>query len=474
MITRIDSRRAPLVVAAAMLLATARSEGAGLYFSERGVRPMGRAGAYVAGADDLGALWYNPAGLADAGGTVMLDLGWLNFRNTYERELRVTTPEGAWITSKSPTVEGSAPVLPIPTVAGSMYLDKAKRWTLTGGSFGPYVALASYKDLANGEPSPARYTLGSFMGSALAISGAWVSYKPNDQWRFGLGTFALLGWFQTTITFTTSLQDRLVGAPEQPEFDADSQIRVGPMFAPALSAGVIYEPTPVVRFGLSGQSEMAIDSDASLKVRLPSSQLFHAASIQGDQARVRFKLPPIARAGIEVRPRKDLRVELAYVREFWSVHDEMIAVPKGIRIEGIDGAPSTLYLPEIRVPRNFRDASSVRFGAEYATTFGPYPLQLRGGVMWEESAIPPEYLSLSSLDFEKIVASVGASIAVDDKWRFDLCITKSFAETVHVDPATAKIPRINPITGNAQLEPINGGTYTANAELFGAGVVYKY
>jgi long-chain fatty acid transport protein len=457
-----------------LALMASRTEAAGLYFSERGVRPMGRGGAFVAGADDLGALWYNPAGLADAGGTLMLDLGWLNFRNTYTRELRVATPEGALLTSRSPTVEGAAPVLPIPTVAGSLFLDKARRWTLTGGSFGPYVALASYKDLPNGEPSPARYTLGSFMGSALAISGAWLSYKPNDQWRFGVGTFALLGWFQTTITFTTSLQDRLLGAPEQPEFDANSQIRVGPMFAPALSAGVIYEPAKWIRFGLSGQSTMSIDSDAELKVRLPSSQLFRNASIQGDKARVTFRLPPIARVGVEVRPRSDLRVELALVREFWSVHDEMIAVPQSIRIEGIDGAPSSLALPEIRVPRNFRDASSVRVGGEYQTKFGPYPLTLRGGVMWEESAIPPEYLSLSSLDFEKVVASVGASIAVDEKWRFDLCVTKSFAESVYVDPSTAKIPRINPITGNAQLEAINGGTYTANAELFGAGVVYTY
>ena len=455
-------------------IAPATTHAAGLYFSERGVRPMGRAGAFVAGADDLGALWYNPAGLADTGGTMMLDLGWLDFRNTYTRELQVATPEGALLTSKSPTVEGSAPFLPIPTVAGALYLDKAKKWTLAGGSFGPYVALASYKPLESGEPSPARYTLGSFMGSALAISGAWVSYKPNDQWRFGAGAMALIGWFQTTITFTTSLQDRLVGAPEQPEYDADSQIRVGPMLAPALSAGVIYEPKPWVRFGLSGQTTMTVNSDATIKVRMPSSQLFHAAQITGEKANVRFKMPPIARAGIEVRPRKDLRVELAYVREFWSVHDEMIAIPENIRIEGIDGAPRSLSLPQINVPRNFRDASSVRFGGEYATTFGPYPLQLRGGVMWEESAIPPEYLSLSSLDFEKIVLSAGASIEVNDKWRFDLCVTKSFAETVHVDPASAKIPRINPITGNAQLEPINGGTYTATAELFGAGVIYKY
>ncbi len=40
---------------------------AGLYFSERGVRPLARGGAFTAGADDLGAIWYNPAGVYDAG-----------------------------------------------------------------------------------------------------------------------------------------------------------------------------------------------------------------------------------------------------------------------------------------------------------------------------------------------------------------------------------------------------------------------
>ncbi|MGE3672490.1 MAG: hypothetical protein AB7K71_22655, partial [Polyangiaceae bacterium] len=48
-----------------VLCGTARAEAAGLYFSDRGVRPMGRAGAFIAGADDAGAIWYNPAGLAD-------------------------------------------------------------------------------------------------------------------------------------------------------------------------------------------------------------------------------------------------------------------------------------------------------------------------------------------------------------------------------------------------------------------------
>ena len=54
----------------------------GLYFTDRGVRPMGRAGAFVAGADDLGAIWYNPAGIADAGTSILFDASWLQFSST--------------------------------------------------------------------------------------------------------------------------------------------------------------------------------------------------------------------------------------------------------------------------------------------------------------------------------------------------------------------------------------------------------
>ena len=60
-------------------LATAADAGAaGLYFSDRGVRPLGRGGAFVAGADDLGAIWYNPAGIVDAPSSFLLDASWLN------------------------------------------------------------------------------------------------------------------------------------------------------------------------------------------------------------------------------------------------------------------------------------------------------------------------------------------------------------------------------------------------------------
>ena len=76
----------------AVSLGTSAASAAGLYFSDRGVRPVGRAGAFVAGADDLGAIWYNPAGLAFAGNSVLVDASWLRFRSTFQRRSLVRDP----------------------------------------------------------------------------------------------------------------------------------------------------------------------------------------------------------------------------------------------------------------------------------------------------------------------------------------------------------------------------------------------
>src|SRR5271154_1911024 len=90
---------------------------AGLYVTDRGVRPLGRGGAFVAGADDLGAVWYNPAGLADAGTSFLLDASYLHFASTYTAQAQVANTSGAKYSDSSPSTSGSNLFLPVPTVA---------------------------------------------------------------------------------------------------------------------------------------------------------------------------------------------------------------------------------------------------------------------------------------------------------------------------------------------------------------------
>jgi long-chain fatty acid transport protein len=473
-------RRRSLTVAALAvgICAASRADASGLYFTDRGVRPMGRAGAFVAGADDLGGIWYNPAGIADAGSAFLFDASWLQFSIDYTRTLRVLSAGNFYTYPSSPTVHGSSPVLPLPTIAGSYALDKEGQFTIAAGVIAPYIALASYPQTVQGptgaQPSPARYALSGFDGSLLALPGAWIAYKPVEELRFGLGMMALVGWFQADVTFSACPQNRLLCAPEQPEYDAAARMRVGPIFAPSLMGGVTWVPAKVVRIGASGQLPMVVNSDASFQVRMPTATEFDGAHEDGDRAHVRFVLPGVMRAGVEVRPAEGLRIETAWEHEFWSAHRSIDAAPEGITIDGVTGLPPKLAVPPITIPRGFQDSDSFRLGGEYHFPVGDYHLDVRAGVSYETSAVPPPYLSLSSLDFEKWILSFGGSIYIGPHWRFDGVLAHVFAKSVYVSPDDAQIPRINPLPGGSKLEPVNGGYYAASANIIGVGLNYKF
>jgi len=95
------------------------------------VRPLARGGAFIAGADDLGSIAYNPAGFFDSGAQVLVDASWLHFTSDYTRRSLVRQvdpntgePTGTEFLQTYPEVHGTSPILPIPTLAGSFRLPR--------------------------------------------------------------------------------------------------------------------------------------------------------------------------------------------------------------------------------------------------------------------------------------------------------------------------------------------------------------
>ncbi len=452
----------------------------GLYFSDRGVRPLGRGGAFVAGADDLHAVWYNPAGLADAGSSILLDGSWLNFSSEFKRQTRVVDASGTVRTYDYPTVKGSTPFLPIPTIAGSYNFGDKKQYTIAGAILAPYVPIATYPETVDGQPAPSRYSLLSMDGSALVQLGGYFAWKPVEQFRIGVGLDMLVGKFATTVVFNANPADRLLGAPEDPAYDAAAQMSVGPIFAPSAGMGAIWEPEEHIRVGLSGHLPYWISAPATLKVRLPTAAPFDRAKQEGDSATVNFRLPGTIRAGVEFRQKlgneKKIRVEVAYIREFWSLHDSIDVTPKGINLVDVTGFPSPFGVAPISLPRNFTDSNSVRLGGEF--TFRgllDYKMDLRGGISYESTAVPREWVSPLTVDTNKVQIGGGAGLYVGQRWRLDAAFSYIFAPQINVDPAEAAVPRVNPVKGNPTAgESINGGTYTVRALTLGAGLNYKF
>ncbi len=484
--TRAPATKAVRAAAVAGLVAmgvsslTPEAHAAGLYFSDRGVRPLGRGGAFVAGADDLGSIWYNPAGLADAGTSILFDASWLHFGSDFSRVSNATDANGTVRTYAFPSVRGTTPVLPIPTIGVSYNVPSARELTFAFGAFAPYTAVASYPvTLGDGTPSPSRYSLVSLDGSTLVVTGLWAAYKPIEQIRIGAGVEALVGTFDSTVVFSACPPQSLVCAQEDPNYDAYSQLKVGPIFAPSGNMGATFVPDPHLRIGISGQLPFHIDAPATVTVKLPNAVEFDHASQQGNQARVKFELPAVFRAGVEGRMRAgpgDLRVELAYVREFWTTQHSIDIVPTNITLLNVRSFPSPFAVSPISIPRNFDNSNSIRLGGEYAFVVDGYKLDARVGLAYETSAVPPAYESPLTVDMNKVTLGLGGSVHLGEHWRFDAVYAHVFASTVVVDPATAAIPKVNPVQGNPTptAETINGGTYTASADVIGVGLNYRF
>jgi len=466
----------------AVLIAAHEASAAGLFFSDRGVRPLARGGAFVAGADDIGSIWYNPAGLSYAGTSLMADFSWLNFSSTYQRQSQVLDSNGVAHVYDFPKVTGTTPFLPIPTIGGSYNWGDRKEFTLAAGILAPYTAIATYPLNVNGAGAPSRYSLVSLDGSLLVVGGVFFAYKPIEELRFGIGVQALAGNFNSTVVFSANPADRLIGAPEDPQYDSLSQLKVGPIFSPSANLGVTGEPDKHFRLGLSGQLPFWINAPAKVSVRLPTAAPFDNASQQGDEATVKFTMPAILRAGVEYRTKLGdddfLRVEAAFVHEFWSMHDSIDVLPDNMSLVNVTGFPSPFKVAPLSIQRNFQDSNSFRLGGEYTTKklIPNYPIDLRAGFNYETSAVPKEYLSPLTVDMNKATIALGGGIHVADHWRLDATFALVLASDVTVAPGEARVQRVNPVAGNAVSNPeyINGGTYSASAAIFGVGANYKF
>lgn len=466
-----------VAVATAGLTASNEAFASGLYFSDRGVRPLGRGGAFVAGADDIGATWYNPAGLADAGTSLMADFSWLHFSAEFTRQTNVVDAGGVVHTYSFPTVDGTSPVLPIPTLGVSYNFGKKKEFTGAFSLIAPYSAITSFPATLNGQPSPSRYSLISLDGSLLIIPGVYFAYKPIEQIRIGAGLQMLTGTFKSSIDFSASPQDRLIAAPEDPNYDTLSQLSVGPIFAPSANAGVVVAPEKHIRIGMSGQAPFLVSAPGTTKVRLPSAVEFDNAQQQGEDVSVHFELPAIFRVGVEVRPIDRLKIEAAFVREFWTTHHSIDIEIKDVTLTGVTGFPSPFKVPNISIPRNFDNANSYRLGAELTQPISKteYAIDFRAGFNYDESAVPPAYLSPLTIDMNKYTVSLGGGLHVGEHWRLDAVYAHIFTADQTVNPADARSPQINPVRGNpTATEYVNGGTYSARADVIGVGVNYKF
>lgn len=467
-----------------LVFVSATAQAAGLFLTDRGVRPLARGGAFVAGADDLSSIWYNPAGLMESGSQLMVDASYLNVDTSFQRKVYTpvsSTGEPAITTFDK--VQGTAPFMPIPTLAVSHNFG-LKTWNFALGMYVPYAALTEYPETVvnqNGEeqPAPQRYSLLNPKGTVLGVLGLYVAKGFIDnKLQLGLGLKFLMGEYVSTLTLSACPSS--ICAEQDPDWDAVNRLRAGFIFTPSGSIGAQYKINDMWRVGLSLDLPFWVDTPAKIEVRLPRAPLFAGASVEGDSARVKFRLPLILRLGVEVRPTKGLRLELAAVIEGWAIHDKIEILrgsKNGVNLKNVAGFPESYPIGDLTVNRSFRDTFSLRLGGEYGGGGHTFNWKIRAGASYERAAIPNKYLSVLTLDVDKVTLSAGLSIGFYGV-SIDVLYAHVFGIPTSVDPTQAGLYALSPVRADPNdpvtKTAINGGDYTLQANVIGLGLSYKF
>ncbi|GAB4518508.1 MAG: outer membrane protein transport protein [Haliangiales bacterium] len=441
-----------IAIAAAAVWMISESVGfaGGIQLSSRGVRPTARGGAFVAGADGLGAFGFNPAGIAALADdeherVALVDFGFVHQSASYTR-----IDSGGNV---QPEVSNQAPGLPIPTIG--VGFDLFDDGVLAVGVYAPYAGLGKYD-----EDGPQRYSLVDLSSSLLAITEVAFGYKLGDRVRLGAGVQNMVFLLDSTVAFS-ACPGETICAPEDPEFDAVGRVSQLSLVNPSAVFGAQVDIHERVRAGVAVQLPFWISGSGTIQTRLPSSGFFDGAEVRGDEAEVSFVLPAAIRLGVEANPLPRWKVELAGSIEFWSQHDEFKIQPKDVRIENAAGV-GTYEIGSLNIPRNFEDTFSINLGVE-GQPLADLPLTVLAGYSFETAAAPDEYMTVLTVDGTRHLIAAGAGYELGE-WQLGGTLGFVAVGSRSISPEVGRAPQLSPIRDDSD-EPldvfVNWGDYSS-------------
>ncbi len=414
----------------------------------RGARPLGRAGSFVAGADDASALIYNPAGLADIDDiSILIDGGLVLQRVNYARVDSGGNPQ--------PAVDGSLDILPLPTAAITWKPRKTPFMTVALGLWVPYLGLNSYP-----ENGPQRYSAITLSGSLVSVIELGASFRINDHFYIGAGLQNMILKFKSLVQLSACTG--LSCPPESPGYDSLTELDATSGFTPSAIVGaqVVW---PKIRGGLALQLPFFIQGTGTVRSRLPSDPMFTNTTIVGEAVEIDFTIPLILRGAVEYRPMPTLRIELGFDYEAWSMQKNFTIQPKGIYLENVPGI-GRYYLDTLYVVRDLNDSFSIHVGAEYEVV--KKRLVLRLGYLFETSATPDETMSVLTADGLHNMITLGGSLKMGPV-RFDLGYGHLF--TLDRTVTNSRSLQLNPIQPPLAVA-VGNGTYKIDTDIIAVGL----
>lgn len=439
-----------------LLLLGSLAQAGGYYFSDSGIVASGRAGAWVAGADTQFAQYYNPAGLIRVDAP-SISAGLSGVRQGVRFD-RIDDAGNALDPARN-----RAPAFPVPQLGFASPLgDDA---AIAFGMTSPFAPTFDY------DPEGAqRYGLidSTIWLFSFGPSGA---YKPLPWLTIGAGIGMQMLRVDQRIKVTTSGPRDDGSDRENGDVLVDAQ--TWDYGKPFWNVGVLIDPDPRVSIGLS------MTPPARFRARGPANLDFTGHSLDDsldqsvwtdERVTLNINLPIVLRAGVAIRPRPNLEIELATVYERWSSLTDIMVEDIDITVRSSRLGIERDVPPTLALPAGFGDNFSLRLGGEWRANDA---IELRGGVMWERGSLPPERISVALVDPWKLQFSSGASLwLVEGRLRFDGMASYLHMPTLNITNSEVTQVGVPVLTDSVNVGTVGNGTLRSHGWTTGLRAVW--
>lgn len=420
------------------------SLGSGFHIFEQGAKASGRACAFVAGADDASALYYNPAAMA------WLDGGEISLGSSLVL-LGDTTLDSQMDLTGSPLFTGGR----FEMESNSVHVPHGFAVKGAGdgrvaygiGVFAPFGLITEWGPGFDGRFSARKSELESY------VINPNVAFRASDKWAFGFGLDMIrleLKHFSRNLppTETTPIEGLFDLRGEGDEVGWNLALsyrnegwRFGASYRSGFEVEVEGEATVAYPLLMPGQPQGPFAPDEP-----PTQRLVQ-------RARGTIDLPETWAVGIAYTGLPAWELEFDIHKINWSSFEELPIVLD----YGLEVAPGVL-VQEIVAEEDWLDTTSFRFGAsrELGETS-----ELRFGIYWEDRAIPTRTLRPSVPDAERTGLTFGwgwspmEGVTVDGYW-------------MHIETAGVETTLQEFMADNSVI----AGAYETTIDLFGVTVSF--
>jgi long-chain fatty acid transport protein len=313
---------------------------------------------------------------------------------------------------------------------------------IAGGPASPYGGLHRY-----GGDGPQRYASVSLDGSRFVIDRR-SRVRGHRPAAVGATVQNMVSQITSRVV-VSACPGAMTCAPEDPSFDAAVELAQNDYVAPSGSLGMQYDAADALTLGLSVQAPTRVSGSGTLKLELPSSIVFDAATVSGDAGRIAFTLPATIRAGLEWRPDERWRIEAA-LDELWSMHDDLTLEPIDVTVENVAGG--SLAMQPMVILARVRDVVLPSIGAEW---HGPN-VMFGAGYSYETAAAPASHVSVLTVDAAKHVVGVGGGYEAEG-WQIGAAAGLVALSGVDVPLATGKVTQLAPFADEPSTAVVNAG-----------------